>query len=248
MISISNDYQKNPSIPAPNQPDIISDAPSDILTFIASLLPMNNIVQFSLVSKKFYQITKNETLWKLFINKLQITWNEKVGARQELIALKKTMPGLHTHVAGLLGPTAFSKLPTLNLQYVLKYTSDVFPLKVDFFFTEQVTSPIMKGVDLGNHPFIAIRYINRKATQPAELKATVVFHKYMNQNITNDVWATGAPINVHNCLEGGTMRPAVVEYMDRLITGKPCGENPSFEQCGDSKTMRRDGKSVVELA
>lgn len=92
---------------------------------------------------------------------------------------KTKLQSIHVFVTNVLGPRGFLNLPILNLEDRKGPTG-----YIDFVKPQDMSAPLMRGVDKLDRPFIALRYVDSKGiVNPDEPKVRVVFHRYKNQDI-----------------------------------------------------------------
>lgn len=209
--------------------------------FIPTLTLQRSAIGLTLTSKKHYKvITTNTALWTRFAAYCEIqTLDSMIPPMEQMKLFISLLPAwgnlLHIHVAQVIGPIAFSKLPILNLGDNIGWTA-----YLDFVQAEDMTAPLMKGFDAAQRPFIAMRYEDRVR---GSTEAIVVFHRYTN----GDTWCNGTCYSPA-CFNDRFMKASYIEYMDRLLKHEPCGRL-TYHRDGEYETARLlpDGRSVVEL-
>lgn len=108
---------------------------------------------------------------------------------------------------------------------------------IDFITVDEVTAPIMVGVDKFRRPFVILRVINNKTGKKS---VHTIFQRYTDSIAP---WCCGT---CYDRIIDTCVRDTDREYLTRLLTGKPCGPLPLLWEEKEQTTME-DGKSVIEL-
>lgn len=231
-----------PVIFSPGQEDMLSTIPQDVVEahIIPLLFTAKNVIAFGRTSKKYLKLTnENRYFWINLARRMGIqTLNHSIPAKEQVkiySTIDRRNNSLHAFVARIIGPIAFSRLPVL---YLSSTNDDYIYVRSD-----EMTAPLMKGVDPSNRPFIALRYVNREDRDPSKQKAVVVFHRYANAE-------TLVNTSCYECFTFPPMSKVYMEYMSRLIKHEPCGILSSidfFASENDPIRTLKDGQSIVEL-
>ena len=107
---------------------------------------------------------------------------------------------------------------------------------IDFVSVEDVSAPIMYGIDICKRPFVTLRVINRET---GKMSVHTIFQRY-----TDSVrpWCCGTAYQriVDTCL-----RDSEKEFLSRLFKHEPCGENEPYGE--EEIRTTSDGKSLIEI-
>jgi hypothetical protein len=130
----------------------------------------------------------------------------------------------------IIGYDQLEKFPVLDLGDKVGMTD-----YIDFVRLEDVTAPVMRGVDVYRRPFLTLRVINRKT---GKLSVHTIFQRYTD---CVSPWCCGTRYEriVETCL-----RESEKEFLTRLFKHESCGANQPY---GEEDKTTDKGESVIEL-
>ncbi len=108
---------------------------------------------------------------------------------------------------------------------------------IDFLEVDDLTHPIMRGVDVFRRPFISFRVLNRNT---GKLSVHTLFKRYTDESCT--MWCYGTHFDV---ISDSLPREGDKEFLHRLLQHEPCGAHINYQPEGERLT--KDGLSVLEI-
>ena len=219
----------------------LDSLPKDILIYyvLPMLGSMSHVMIFAQLSMKYNRMVNgSHSFWMRLCKEHGIqSTDPDVPPKEQLrlyLEIDKPLRSLHAHVARVIGPVAFSKLPVYDTKDNIGWTG-----YLDFIHAGDMTAPVMKGIDAVRRPFIVLRYENRET---GKVGVATVFHRYTD----GESWVNGTCYR--ELFPDRVMRPIYIEYMDRLLRREPCGhlEWNNGEEIDKVRTLP-DGRSIVEL-
>lgn len=225
--------------------------PADVIFSIALWLSIKALLRFEQTCNRILQVCKRPLLYDPYLKKLMIKQEGNSSKKDILNFMAGKMPlrsedglinyrTLHVFVAKIIGIDAFMDLPILNLGTKMGHTG-----YLDFVKNDDLSAPVMKGIDCYSRPFIAFRYINRKINKTQTL---VIFHRYTD----GEALAIGSAYYM-SCFTHSRMRQRDLAFFERLLLHKPCGGHKEMTVYSDSsdneeeiKTMP-NGQSIIEI-
>ena len=128
----------------------------------------------------------------------------------------------------------FETLPILDIGKKQGWTD-----YIDFITVEDVTAPVMRGVDIHGRPFITLRIIDRNTNVKS---VHTIFQRYTD---CKEAWRCGTrsqQIILNTCLDTREL-----EFLDRLFKHKPCNVYSCMQGAEESPKCTKDGYPFVEL-
>lgn len=124
------------------------------------------------------------------------------------------------------------ELPILDLGKKVGHTD-----YIDFVRVDDVSAPIMRGVDVYRRPFVTIRVIDRETNK---MGVHTLFRRYTDE--ISNTWCCGS---CYKNIIGSYIRDFEREYLNRLFKHEPCGMGLFY---GEEETRITDnGQSVIEI-
>lgn len=144
--------------------------PADVYKVIARKLGTQDLISLLKTCSWVRTCISNESIWKEHGKYLDLS--EKNSSRQAVMLwtgmMKNTGNALHKFVANIIGTVEFFSLPVLKIAPERDCRD-----YIDYIKFEEMTSPIMRGVDRARRPFISLRYKKNN-----DIKAITVFQRY----------------------------------------------------------------------